>query len=419
MAELHEALIQPADVPSEHDDDDAAERRLAVAQRLRGLRGPQPDVSAQAAEGEPSGLSELCERYHVLTMEALANPTELGTAAPIFSRVLRICSSRPLCGAITPLWALACVGPQAHGPAELLSLGIECLAAVAAASAIPMKLWVMWLNSTWPAAYGSCLREKVCALRPHHSSSEDEEACKPPLEIGEVAEESSCEEQVSESIRPAGARLLQLSGGAFLPLVLLGILCTTLLYVRDASRLHCRADYDDAVEYPWRCTWASAAWLATRICQASVLFDVTLAAAMLSAQCFALRAAAKASDNAQEISRLVDDAHAIWRTPIAGLVLISSIAVILAAAATLLHWIALHKATVLIADPSRAFAALGLALTLLACPLILVADVNAALKPAKLCFVHRYITVSRLPFLFVFFALSACVVALLLVAAGN
>lgn len=418
MSELSEALIQPVDVPSEHDDD-AAERRWAVAQRLRGMRASQPDVSAAAAHGEAPGLSELCERYHELTMEALANPTELGTAAPMFSRVLRIFSSRPLCGAMAPLWVLACVGPQARGPAELISRGIECLAAVAASSAMPMKLWVMWLNSTWPAAYGSCLREKVCALRPSHANSDDEDACKPPLEIGEVAEESSCEEQVQESIQPAGARILQLSGGAFIPLVVVGMIGAIMLYVRDASRLHCRAEYDDAVDYPWRCTWASAAWLATRICQASVLYDVTLAAAMLSSQCFALRAAAKASDDSQEIAHLVDDAHAIWRNPVAGLLFVSSIAAILAAAASMLHGIAPHKATVLIADPSRAFAALGLALAILACPLLLIANVNAALQPAKLCLVHPYITVARLPILFVFLALSACVVALLLVVAAN
>lgn len=353
---------------------------LLVAQRLRG--GCQPPATEDAEHVEdpyPAAdhdLTALCERQYALSLEALANPTELGTASRVFSRVLRAVSSRPLCGAIVPLWLLALVGPNARGPGGLLSTApsillawFERLAAAGAVVALPLQLWLVALEASWPATYGSCLRAILTA---GHSAADSD-----PSTSSDVALPGSLPKKA------AGACVLDVAGHAAAPLACLSLLVAIALYVRDATRLDCAADdanQDDnkSSSYPWACTWASAAWLATRLVDAVLLPDLAVLAAMFLAHCQALATAAVEVDSA-ELGRLLDEANAIWARPTMG-VLVAS------AALGFLGLVSLLVPGAVFADAERAAVALSVAGLLAALPGACTLRVNAALRGRA--FVH-------------------------------
>lgn len=372
------------------------------------------DDEAPAPEPPPSQeLSLLCERHHVLSVEATAFPTELGTAAPRYSKSLKLLASRPLCGALGPLWIIACVGPKARGPGGLLSESIvERLGAGLATIALPLEVWVVRLNQSWPSAYGAGLREAVAAARrqrrrPEASEDGDDTPKEPSLRLMEMAPETASvdtESSDGETLarrglrRPAGSRLLECIAWALVPITLASAVAGIALYAGDAGRLDCRVEYvsyDDAatnktetttVTYPWSCTWASAAWLSTRLLGAVAVPLVLLVAAAFYAHILALLAAIEQNldpsddddHDSAEVARLVDDANALWRWPLRALLLASAASALLASGqlgARLLG----GTSHLLFDGPDRALAALAIALCFALPNLALVCRVNAKL----------------------------------------
>lgn len=383
--------------------------RASVAEMLRGRRRDTTRDEEKEEKGEKEedveDFAELCERHYDLSAEARANPTELGTAAPHFSTALGLIASRPWRGAMIPLWSLACLGPSFRGPGGLLhptpsnpiAAWFERVAGCLVLLAVPMHVWIAYLERFWPAAYGSCLRETLSARRRRlaDNSPKPSENVVERIEIAATESVDGTEDdaaaETTPAKKPAGSRILECAGLSIGPLAVLGLIGAVVLYVRDASHLECQVTYEDddqgggggqksnrRIQYPWSCTWASAAWFATRIVDAALLPMLVLLVAAFSAHCLALISTSVAGDEREERVRLVEEANGLWRWPLR--VVLSAQVVILALSVGNLFRCDADDATVysVAAVVNSAF---------LAVPIILISTVNKALADPPY-FVH-------------------------------